>query len=98
MSLSQLLHKRIWVLAERQRRLGLWCRLATCWAGAGLLGLALVILQQQSESHFQWALLLVIIFALVCFSFVALGLFLQRGLPAQWRELARQIERVHPDL
>ena len=65
MSLSQLLQKRVSVLVERQQRLALWCRLASCWAG---------------------------------FCFVAVGLFLRDRVPAPWRDLARQIELVHPDL
>jgi len=98
MSLSQLLQKRISVLANRQQRLSLWCQLATCWAGAGLIGLCLVVLRRKSEWHFEVALPLVVLVAAVCFCFVVVGLLLRRRGPVPWRELARQIEKVHTDL
>src|SRR5690242_20707754 len=99
MQLNQLLKKRVSALADRQQRLSLWCQMATCWAGAGLLGLGLVLLQRFSQWRFTLALPLVVLVAAVLLG-VALVRSFQRGEPSptQWRDLARDIETRHPDL
>ena len=96
MSLSQLLKNRISVLADRQRRLSIWCRLATCWAAAGLFGLALAVFERQSQSRFGLALPLVFLVAGVSLLVVVLDIYFRK--PIHWRALARQIEKNHPDL
>src|SRR5579859_3478990 len=99
MQLNQLLRKRVSALAERQQHLSLWCQLASCWAGAGLLGLALVFLQRFSQSYFALAFPLVVTVACLLLAVVVLR-SVRRGdpSPAHWRALAQQIEAQHPDL
>ena len=100
MSLNQLLHNRMSALAEREQQLSWWCRLATCWAGAGLMGLGLVFLQRLTHWSSSLSLPFIILVACVSLALVVLDLMRRRQNPSPgcWRALAQQIEGLHPEL
>ena len=97
MSLNHLLKARIEVVAHRKRRLWLWCRLATCWAGAGLLGLAAVILEREGYLSASIAMALVVLVAGLSLVTVLLLALRQTETLDHWRKLAGEIESRHPD-
>ena len=45
--INSLLKARLQAVADRQRQLQLWSKLAACWAIAAIVGLGLIALQRQ---------------------------------------------------
>src|SRR4051812_43620866 len=89
------LQSRLQPVADRKQQLALWCKLAACWAGAGLIGLLVIAAQRASG----WASSL----ALPAIALLGLGLSLviflrQRRTEPNWRDLAMRIEAGHPEL
>jgi hypothetical protein len=89
------LKARLESVAERQRRLRLWCNLAACWAGAALAGLGLMALQRSTgwTSSLGCPTL-----ALLSVAALVVVLLRQRRAEPDWRALARQIEGRYPGL
>src|SRR5262245_50502974 len=98
MSLNELLESRISALAKRQRLLALWCKLATCWAGAGLLGLGMAVVERHGDWRSPWVLPIVLLAALLPLGLVVIRMLRQDRSRGDLRELARQIEEEHPEL
>ncbi len=95
MAIDLRLKARLELVAARQARLRLWCRLATCWAGAAFLGLVLVALGWDTG----WATRLAL-GALALLGGVTASVFSRRQVRRgpDWRDLARRIERHQPEL
>jgi len=92
---KELLQQKISLLADRQHRVEFWCKLASSWATAALVGLALVFAQRQL-AWTSWLLLpLVVLLALVS---VAVAVSKTHKPNNNWRELARLIEGRFPEL
>src|SRR5262245_29659530 len=95
MMINELLKKRLATLAMRRRRFELWCRLAGCWAGAGLLGIGVILI----ERRIGWASSLVLPLLVVGAGMAAIWIINQgRRSQPDWSELARQVEIDHPEL
>ena len=81
--------------AGRQRRLRAWWMLAAVWGGAAVLGFLLYWLEHQAGLASPLAPL-----ALACGALVAAFILTTRkaAMPTDWRWLALEIEKQHPDL
>ncbi len=94
-SIDPLLRASLESVGKRQARLESWARLAGCWAGAGLLGILLVVIQR----HSGWASSLTQLFiALVGLAAAIAVILRQRRTKSNFRDLARRIEQQNPDL
>ena len=89
------LHDKLEEVASRERRLRLWCAVASGWAGAALLGWAVVVLQRESGWASSLSLPLVGIAGLAAVLFIV---FRQGVSSPDWRKLACRIEGRHPEL
>src|SRR4051794_11191765 len=82
-------------IANRQRRLLLWCQFGASWAMAGLAGVILLIIQRQAG----WTSALTLpIVALLGIGLALAAAIRHRRSKPDLRELARKIEARHPDL
>jgi hypothetical protein len=93
--MNEPLKQKLAALAERQNRLTTWCRLTGCWASAALIGLCWIFVERQFGWSSWLAMPLVILVALML---VAIMVSTTRPLIASSRDLARQIEALHPEL
>ena len=90
-----LLKTRLEPLAKRQRRLKLWSRVAACWAIAAFIGVGAIGLQRLAGWSTPLSLPLVATTGMVAAAMVWSKA--RRG-EADWRSLAHQVERAHPEL
>lgn len=81
--------------ARRHQWLGLWRKLAVCWAAAALAGAGLVWFQRETGISVPLALPLLAAIAVGTATAFALLHFVREP---DYRWLAQQIERRHPDL
>ena len=90
-----LLQSHLEPVARRHRQLRLWRSLAVCWAATALAGLFFLWLSTRFSLSRDFALgLLAVIFVAgmaLTFSYVRRG-------RTDYRQIAREIEREHPDL
>ncbi|MBK9138313.1 MAG: hypothetical protein IPM17_06045 [Verrucomicrobia bacterium] len=93
--ISPVLKARLRPLAQRQRRLDLWKRLAICWLLCAGVGLAVLTLQELGGWSSSLALPLVFAAGVIA---AAVTVVRHRRQRDNWRELARQIEARHPEL
>jgi len=82
-------------VVDRRRRFRLSCKLASCWAAAGLLGLVLIAIQRQSGWASSLALPVIAALGVVAAIIVALR---HRRTEPDWRQLAGELETRHRDL
>src|SRR5438309_3734510 len=93
--IDSLLKARLQAVADRQRQLQLWSKLAACWAIAAIVGLGLVALQRQGG----WPSMLALpVIALLGVAAAVIVTARHRRAVADWRTLATQIEAHHPEL
>jgi len=79
----------------RQRSGRLWKSLALCWLGAALAGLPFLLLQSFTGASFPWAVPSIALGAILA----AMGMIVRAALwEPDYRQMARDIERRHPDL
>ena len=90
-----LLQSNLEPVARRHRQLRLWRSLAVCWAATALAGLFLLWL--STRFHLSREISLGVV-ALVFLSGIAVTFMFVRRLRTDYRQVARQIEREHPDL
>jgi len=82
-------------VAGRQRRWKLWRGLAICWAGAALAGLGFILFQRLTGLGMGPALPLLAVAAAVA---AILAWRRCKKWEPDFRQIARQIERHHPEL
>src|SRR6185503_8330737 len=90
-----LLQSNLEPVARRHRQLRLWRSLAVCWAATALAGLLLLWL--SARFHLSREISLGVV-ALVFVCGIAVTFMFVRRLRTDYRQVARQIEREHPDL
>jgi hypothetical protein len=89
------LNARLLRVANRERRLRLWCKIAACWALWGLLATILSIVDRQSGWSLPLAGPLIAILAVVH----ALVIAVRHGSEkSDFRQIARRIEAFFPEL
>lgn len=93
--IERLLQSHLEPVARRHRQLRLWRSLAVCWAATALAGLFFLWLCTRFSLNrdFAFGLLAVIFVAGLALTFS----YLRRG-RTDYRQIAREIEREHPDL
>jgi hypothetical protein len=93
--IERLLQSHLEPVARRHRQSRLWRSLAVCWAATALVGLLLLWLSSRFAVSREIALGIV---AFVFFNGIAVTAWFVRRLRTDYRQVARQIEREHPDL
>src|SRR5213594_1431239 len=93
--IERLLQSHLEPVARRHRQLRLWRSLAVCWAATALAGLLLLWHSTQFQLHRNVSLGIIAVIFLI--GFAATFSFVRR-LRTDYRQVARQIEREHPDL
>ncbi len=91
----KILHEKLSVVVERQRRLEAWSRLARVWAAAGLLGLILAVLERAMGWSSWVAMPLVVLAALLLAAAAFSG---RRDVGGDSRKIARTLEAEFPEL
>jgi hypothetical protein len=82
-------------IAQRQRSLALWSKLAACWTAAAIIGLGIALLEQQAG----WASSLAVPMVAAIGVIAAIIVVARRKKNApDWRSLAAKIEARHPEL
>jgi hypothetical protein len=95
MSIDSQIQQQLEGVARRQHRIELWSKLAQCWAGGGLAGIAILCLERQSGWTSSLALPLVAVIATI--AAIAISLRHSRQQP-ELHEIARRIEDRHREL
>ena len=89
------LNARLVRVANRERRLRLWCKIAACWALWGLVPIILGIVERQSGWSIPFAGIAIAIVAVV---HAVILLARQRREKSDLRGTAQRIEAVYPEL
>src|SRR4051794_13953440 len=89
------LKKVLETLMARRRRVGLWSALAACWAAAAFLGLTIGFIERRSGWASSLSGPLIVLLAIVAALVLA---FRRKSRDTDLRDLAREIERRHPEL
>jgi hypothetical protein len=89
------LNARLLRVANRERRLRLWCKIAACWAIWGLVALVLGIVERQTGWSIPFAVPLIGIAALVSAVVLIVRHF---GESPNLRETAQRLEATFPEL
>ena len=95
MAIDVQIQERLEGLARRRRRIGLWRSLALAWAGAVLLGLAVLLLEKQSGWASSLALPIIGLIGIISAIVGAVRNHKRRDDP---RALAYRVETLHPEL
>lgn len=93
--MNPLLEAQLEPVARRVRRRQLWLRWALVWAVAAGLGFGLLLLGRLTGWQSGWSAWVLGLGAVAGAAWVGVRL---RSTPPDWRSVARQIERQHPDL
>lgn len=92
---NAVLNERLRQVDKRERGLQFWCKLGAAWAVAGLLGLAVSLLERRTGWSSSYALPVIALIGLVS----AAVLVLRRGPTApDWRAVAARVETRFPEL
>ncbi|MCI0743830.1 MAG: hypothetical protein L0Y58_00340, partial [Verrucomicrobia subdivision 3 bacterium] len=93
--IERLLQSQLEPVARRQRQLRLWRSLAACWAVTALAGVVFLWSSSSFSLDRRFALIAIAVIALGGFT---ASLLYVRRCRRDYRQIARQIEREHPDL
>jgi hypothetical protein len=89
------LNARLVRVANRERRLRLWCKIAACWALWGLVAIIVGIVERQSGWSIPFG---GIVIAIVAVAHVVILLARQGREKSDLRRIARRIEAIFPEL
>src|SRR5437016_4460556 len=95
MSTDEVLKNLLQRVSRRQRRLRLWATLACCWGATALLAAAILVIERQT-GWASWLAMPLLIFGALLAAFILIAR--HSRIPADFRQLARQIEARYPQL
>src|SRR5215471_15822176 len=82
-------------IISRERRLRLWCKLAACWTAAAVLGFVMIFIERETGWSSFVALPLI---ALLAVSGVLWVILRHSKQTPDWRNTARRVEALYPQL
>jgi hypothetical protein len=89
------LNARLARVANRERRLRLWCKIAACWALWGLVSIILGIVERQSAWSFPFGGIVIAVVAVV---HAVILMVRHNGAKSDLRHTAQRIEAAFPEL